>query len=365
MESPYRKSAAPLSWSGVVNWISAHDVALHRLIGERIPPSLAQSSLGLGLGRFIQRTVQRYARREQSTTTYFLRNRPELALMGSALQSQSPGARIDIAVLGCSKGAEVYSIVWVLRNARPDLDLRLHAVDINKEIVEFAQQGVYSLLFCNVENCTGFGAENASTQIAARTLKDQPSSPFERMTESEFNQMFELSGNDARVRPHLREGISWHAIDANAADLPEVIGRQDIVFANRFLCHMQRADAEKCLKNAMALVKPGGYLFVSGIDLEVRAHTATRMGWRPVTKLIREIHEGDPSVLTGWPLKYWGLEPFDNRRHGWESRYAAVFQNSADASTDKSSQPVMQREPPKPSATAASSHFGDTASRCA
>lgn len=359
MESPYRKSAALLSWSSVVNWISAHDVALHRLIGERIPPSLARSSLGLGLGRVIQRTVQRYARREQSTTTYFLRNRPELDLMSSALQSQSPGARIDIAVLGCSKGAEVYSIVWALRNARPDLDLHLHAVDINKEVVEFAKQGVYSLLFCNVETCTGFDAGNASTQIAARTLQDQPSSPFERITESEFNQMFELSGNDARVRPHLREGISWHALDANAADLPEVIGRQDFVFANRFLCHMHRADAERCLKNAMALVKPGGYLFVSGIDLEVRAQTAIRMGWRPVTNLIREIHEGDPSVLTGWPLKYWGLEPFDNRRAGWESRYAAVFQNSAaDAPTGKSYQPIMQCEPlnPAPARPSASLH---------
>ena len=348
MERPHRKSATLLSWSGVVNWISAHDVALHRLIGERIPPSLARSSLGLRLGRLIQRTVQRYARREQSSTTYFLQNRPELDLMCSALQSQPHGAPIDIAVLGCSKGAEVYSIAWALRNARPDLDLHLRAVDIDQEVVEFAKQGVYSLLFCNVETC-GFDAEDASVQIAARTLQDQPSSPFERITESEFNQMFELSGNDARVRPHLREGITWHAIDANAAYLPEVIGRQDIVFANRFLCHMPPADAEECLKNAMALVKPEGYLFVSGIDLEVRVRTAIRMGWRPVTTLIREIHEGNPSLMAGWPLKYWGLEPFDNRRPGWEYRYAAVFKNSAaDASTDRRSQPIVQSEPLKP-----------------
>lgn len=329
MERLYRKFHAHFSWSGVVNWLSAHDAALHRVIGERIPSTLVRSSLGLKLGRLIQRTVQRHARRDQSTTTFFLRNRPELDLMCSIVRSTPHWARIDIAVLGCSKGAEVYSIAWALRTARPDLDVHLHGVDINKDVVEFAKRGVYSFLSSNAETDADLGTEIASAQIDAETHRDQPLSLFERMTHSEFDEMFELSGNNVRVRDHLREGITWKAIDANAADLHEVIGRQDIVFANRFLCHMPPILAERCLENAMSLIKPGGYLFVSGIDLEVRARTAMRMGWHPVPARIREIHEGDPSVLMGWPLKYWGLEPFDNSLHGWEYRYASVLQNLA------------------------------------
>jgi len=41
-----------------------------------------------------------------------------------------------------------------------------------------------------------------------------------------------------------------------------------------------------------------------------------------------EIDEGDPSLRRGWPLQYWGLEPFDQGRSDWQIRYASVFQHS-------------------------------------
>jgi len=41
------------------------------------------------------------------------------------------------------------------------------------------------------------------------------------------------------------------------------------VVANRFLCHMEPPDAQNCLRNIGRLVKPGEYLFVTGIDLDV------------------------------------------------------------------------------------------------
>src|SRR5438034_4334882 len=43
------------------------------------------------------------------------------------------------------------------------------------------------------------------------------------------------------------------------------------------------------------LVSPGGYLFVSGVDLDVRTKVALDLGWEPVPELIKEIHNGDPS----------------------------------------------------------------------
>ena len=41
---------------------------------------------------------------------------------------------------------------------------------------------------------------------------------------------------------------------------------------------------------------PGGYLFVSGVGLDVRTKVALDLGWEPVMELIAEIHDGDPSV---------------------------------------------------------------------
>ena len=68
-----------------------------------------------------------------------------------------------------------------------------------------------------------------------------------------------------------------------------------------------------------------GYLFVSGVDLDVRTKVALDLGWEPVPELMAEIHDGDPLVRADWPLHWWGLEPLDRRRTDWQTRYASVF----------------------------------------
>jgi hypothetical protein len=40
------------------------------------------------------------------------------------------------------------------------------------------------------------------------------------------------------------------------------------------------------------------------------------------------VHEGDSSLINGWPLDYWGVEPFCDDRSDWKIRYASVFQIS-------------------------------------
>jgi hypothetical protein len=103
------------------------------------------------------------------------------------------------------------------------------------------------------------------------------------------------------------------------------IGPQEIVVANRFLCPMGTVAAGNCLRVLSRLVKAGGYLFVTGVDLDVRTGFAREFGWTPVTKLMREIQEGDSSIRRGRPWNYWGLEPFDERRPDWAIRYSSVF----------------------------------------
>jgi SAM-dependent methyltransferase len=150
------------------------------------------------------------------------------------------------------------------------------------------------------------------------------------MTDTEFGEMFDSDGEVSRVRSWIREGISWQLGDVGDPGLVGVIGRQDMVVASNFLCHMEAAEAENCLRNMARLVKPGGYLIVTGIDLDVRAKVARELGWRPVLKLIEEIHEGDPSLRRDWPCEWWGLEPLSKERPDWQMRYATAFSLNED-----------------------------------
>ena len=189
--------------------------------------------------------------------------------------------------------------------------------------------GVYYLKNRAPEQNSNLGSLIPGGDLASRTFGDQKTWVFERMSKDEIGATFECEGEEARVRRQYREGITWHVGDAGDTKLVDVFGLQDIVVANRFLCHMQPEQAETCLRNLSYLVKPGGYLFVSGVDLGVRSKVARELGWTPVTELIHEIHEGDPSLRRDWPLQYWGLEPFDRRRSDWNIRYASVFQLGA------------------------------------
>ena len=295
-------------------------------IWKSLPVSLRRFPFVCSYGSHLHRLIQLGAIRTQNIGTYFFRNRPELELLIRLLGQIGRGPTVDIAILGCSKGAEVYSFSYAIRTQRADLNLRLCALDISKDALEFAEAGAYSLKGEEGPLDRSDGSLRSGAKVAAITFRDQPSSIFERMSAVEMETMFEREGEQVRVRPRFRDGIYWRLGDASDPGLPDSVGLQDIVVANRFLCHMRPDEAEACLRNLARLVKSGGYLFVSGVDLGVRSKLVQELGWRPVPELIMEIHEGDPSLLRDWPLAYWGLEPFDQSRDDWKIRYASVFQ---------------------------------------
>jgi SAM-dependent methyltransferase len=276
---------------------------LNKWIWHRLSPRVRDLQLIRSYGAWLHALVCLRARRQQYFGTFFLRNRPALELIRRLCEQKTHGATLRIAVLGCSIGAEVYSILWTIRSSRPDLKVVLHAVDISKEILSFAERGVYDP---NV--CAFVGA-----------------SIFERLKAQERREMFEWEGDQAKVKSWLREGIIWKLGDATDPEVISVLGFQDIVVGSNFLCHMAPADAEKCLRNMTRLVVPGGHLFVSGVDLDIRTKVALDLGWKPIPELIADIHDGDPSIRADWPWQWWGLEPLDQRRHDWQIRYAAAF----------------------------------------
>jgi chemotaxis protein methyltransferase CheR len=276
---------------------------LNERIWERLPSRVRNLYPVRSYGAWLHTVVCLRARRQQYFGTFFLRNRPALELMRRLARQKAHGSTLRIAVLGCSIGTEVYSILWIIRSARPDLRVLLGAVDISKEILSFAEKGIY--------------APDASQLVGA--------SIFERLNKAELVEMFDWEGNQAKVKSWLREGITWQLRDAADPELINILGPQDMVVASNFLCHMAPADAEKCLRNIVQLVSPGGYLFVSGVDLDVRTKLALDLGWEPMPELVAEIHNGDPSVRADWPWQSWGLEPLNRRRHDWQTRYAASF----------------------------------------
>jgi chemotaxis methyl-accepting protein methylase len=255
-------------------------------------------------GKILHRLVCAQGHREPLLDTFFLRNRPELELLRRLVDRQKTGEKLRVTVLGCSTGAEAYSVAWKIRSARPDLQLVLHAVDVSRPAVEFAKRGVYSL---------------PSSPLTSSAI-------FERLTAAETDELFDRDGEMMTVKSWIRENINWQVRDAGDTETIDWLGVQDVVFANNFLCHMEAVEADRCLRNISRLIRPDGYLFVSGIDLDIRARVARDLGWIPLPDLLEEIHEGDPSLRSGWPWHYSGLEPLDKRRPDWQIRYAAGFQ---------------------------------------
>jgi chemotaxis methyl-accepting protein methylase len=277
---------------------------LNRAAWKRLPRALRESRPAYWYGAYLHRLLARRARRRQYFGTFFFRNRPELEQMRRVAALKPEGATLSLAILGCSIGAEVYSVLWTIRSARPDLQVRVQAVDYDAQVLQVAQRAVYTSDTCGLVG----------------------SSIFERLTDEERTQVFDWQGDEATVKPWLREGISFRQGDAGDPGLVRALGPQDIVLASNFLCHMDPALAEQCLRNIATLVAPAGYLFVLGVDLDVRTKVARELHWRPLPELIREMHDGDPSVRGDWPFEWWGLEPLNDSRRDWQLRYAVAYQ---------------------------------------
>jgi SAM-dependent methyltransferase len=276
----------------------------NRELWNKLPVSFTTHALIRSYGHFLHRLVKAEGIRGQAFATFFLRNRPQLELIKRLVARRTEADALRIAVLGCSTGVEAYSVAWAIRSARPNLKVTLNAVDISRDAVEIGKRGVYSITNSQWTN----------------------SDIFERMADWEIEEFFERVNDEVIVKLWIKEGIKWQVGDVGDPEILNILEQQDIIVANNFLCHMDPPMAERCLRNIGRLMKPEGYLFVSGIDLDVRKKVADDLGWYPVEELLEDIHEGDRDLTSLWPLNYAGLEPLNKSRRDWKRRYAAVFQ---------------------------------------
>ncbi len=286
-------------------------LVLNRALWRLLPQDLKRFRAVLRYGQFLHRIVQMRNRgiRWQNPGTLFMRNRAELAFLARLVGDLPPKAPFSVAMLGASVGAEATSMAWAMLAARPDIALDIHASDIDPKVIEIARGGVYK----------------ADTR------------EFMLIEEAEKQALFEPNfetgrGGAYKVRQVWREPIHWHVFDATRPDIVTVIGQHDLVVANRFLCHMQGAAARATLRNIIRLVKPGGILLVSGVDLDVRGDVTREEDLIPIEDHFDDLYCGDPTLVRDWPLQYWGVEPLDRTHPNWRYRCGTAFRKPIDAS---------------------------------
>ena len=273
-----------------------------RSVWNRLPGAVRSWAVARAAGRLIHWRVRKLHPRRGGNGggnyTRFFRNMPQFELLRDLVLETPEGAGVNLASIGCSTGAELYSVVWMLRTARPDLRVRALGLDISEACIQTAARGTYPL---------------RSVEVDA-------------ISETSYPRLFVRDGDSLFVPGWLREGVAWRSCDACSADLTAQFGPQDVVLANNFLFHMAPERSEACLRNVARLVAPNGYLFVTGVDPEVRSRVLRELGPVPVTARSEEIYTAQQDLLAAWPLRFWGVEPLDRRRSDWPARYATVFQ---------------------------------------
>lgn len=207
---------------------------------------------------------------------------------------------LSITVVGCSEGAEVFTILYTAQNVLPGVKLKVSAFDIDETALNIAKSG--------------------SFKADSRVLSE--------VTPEESKKIFDKKGEFLQVKDQFRN-VDWYLQDPTRDPVTRTHPKQDIVVANRLLFHMDRKEQYRALKAIVTMVRPGGYLFVSGVDLDVRTRIANEFSLYPIPELVEEIHAGDKTMTMDWPFERWGLEPLSKKERNWMTRYCSVFQMPA------------------------------------
>lgn len=271
-------------------------------MSRQVPARFQQRRSLRAIGSWIHSLSRKFSIRVQSQSTWFLRNQPLLNTVRDTVSEIGHGETLRVCVLGCSTGAEAYSVLYTLRKSRPDLKISAVAIDI---------------------------AESAITRARAGRYKRNDPELRGGLSEGQVLDLFDVYPEHLQIKAWIAEGIDWRVGDVRIESLRNSLERQDIIFANNFLIHMKASQAASCLRNLVRLVEPAGLFVVRGVDLDVRVRVVSEFRLEPVRERLEEIHNSEPDLDAphGWPWSYWGLEPLDKSRPEWVRRYAAIFRS--------------------------------------
>lgn len=266
-----------------------------------------------GMGRFIQSglwtsyrhsVALRNEPRVNSHFTGFLRLPTQFeALAGPVVEfllDGDPKKPLRIASIGCSNGAEAYTVASYLTNRRPTLEYSVQGLDIEPEVIAKAGAGIFdgeNEVYCNQEMTTEF-----------------------------VDATFEVEGDRHIVKPEIKRHVSFAVADILDEQAVERYSGMDIVYAQNFLFHLEPSMATRAFGNICRMLNSRAALFVDGTDLPLRQKLTRKYGLAPLDYEIEQIHnEARWARSVGWPYRYWGLEPFMFSRRDWRRRYATIF----------------------------------------
>lgn len=275
----------------------------HELLWRWFARRSARGRLINTYGKYLHgRHRVRQTRRPDSEHTFFLRNKVQFEVLRDLVRDWPASEPLRIASIGCSTGAELYSAIWTVLTTRGDLDLVAIGMDVSTPALSAAHMARYS-----------------------RTGRE-----LARLTPAQVDELiqgglFIDEHETVAVPPCFRERATWVLGSVFDTKLRQRLGPQDIVFVNNVLCHFHDPQAAAGLENIAELVDAGGYLFLSGVDADVKTGVVRTIELTPVLDRIEDLYHGDERALTRWPMTYWGPEPFDRRHPDWKVRYATLF----------------------------------------
>lgn len=149
---------------------------------------------------------------------------------------------IKIAVVGCSAGEEVYSLLAALDQAGLRSRVELRAIDNDPQMLIRAQRAAYS-----------FGEYGGRQNFFEGLPREYREYFVEHPTDSAF---FTLV-------PRIKKGVHFQLADAAKSDFKTNVPRQDVVVMNNVLVHVQAEEREKIISNVINSLSPGGLLITN------------------------------------------------------------------------------------------------------
>jgi chemotaxis protein methyltransferase CheR len=296
-----------------------------RMAWKLIPEAAQKTAPLRAVGRWIYTRFTSRTMRFQSHYTQFMRNPSLVGTVAHLAAERATSRPLRIASMGCSTGAELYSVIAMIRSAAPDARIQAFGIDLAPDVVDAAKNGVY---WPGKSSAANSVFESGRPEVL---IHEAPQL---------LNILDPQPDGSLHVRSHLKKDIEWVVSDASDRNLIKRIGRQDVVLANNVLGPMDDDLASRCMQNLMALVRPGGYLVVDGVDQELKFRMLAPSGFTPILSNAREIWNGDPSKR-GWPWVRWGHEPFSTEE-GWCIRKVTIFRNDDDVMAGR--HPVLVAE---------------------